>query len=124
MLADDDISVGEIGLQSLVNHRPERILLERYIIPLRDLCGRRVFPASNESGSVLLVQAVVDRDVVFASGSDHLAEVLDGVRFGEGVGEHPVEFAFWVEEVVVGVYDDERGGGGHLEGVGHCSRSG
>jgi len=50
---------------------------------------------------------------VFAGCGNEFLEVGDGVLFFEGVGEEGIEFAGWVEEVIVWVYNDDCGVGRH-----------
>jgi hypothetical protein len=54
------------------------------------------------------VKTVVYGDFVGSSCDYHFLEVLDGFAFFQTLGEEPIELAFGVEKVIVGVNDDNR----------------
>jgi hypothetical protein len=92
-----------IGLQALENlHAPTALLKDMgHTLSLQTGCG--VLPAGQETRLVLLMQTVVDRDFMSASGIDEGSQMNEGVARGERVGDQRVYLSGRVEEVIVGV---------------------
>ena len=112
VLADDDVAVArDIGREPVEDLRAPAALGEGVRLVLRLVHVRHVRPALVETRAPLLVQAVVDGDPVRARRRDDLAQVRDRVVFVQRRGEERVQLAVCVEEVVVGVDEDDGGGG-------------
>ena len=68
----------------------------------------------------LLVEAVENGDLDIPSFDDESLQVSNGVALGEAVSDDTIELSLWMEEVVVGVDEEDCGLGGHL-GAGYVS---
>lgn len=62
-----------------------------------------MFPARVETGFILLVETVINRDLLGPDGGEEFMDVCDGIGFIEGGSEGGIHFAVRVEKVIVGV---------------------
>ena len=116
VLAGHDVVVGDGGPETRVKHCAEGIGLEG---PAGQSVGLRsvMLPAGEGVALDELVHAVVDWDVVLSSGSDRFLDVGEGVVGAHAVSYLDIELAVWVEELVVGVDEEDSGVVGHCKGV-------
>jgi hypothetical protein len=121
VLADHDVVVGDGGLETRVELLAEGVGLEGAAGQSVGLAVGHVLPAGEGVAVDRLVHAVVDWDVVLSGGGDEFLDVGEGVVCFHAVGHLSVEFAIWVEELVVGVDEEDGGGVGHCKGVWSCS---
>lgn len=83
MVGADHIVIRKIWLETFVDFRSPRSLLESMAVKLGGLGNSRVFPCSKETGLVLLVKAIVDGDVRGTGRIYYFLQVLDGLCVGE-----------------------------------------
>ena len=115
MLRNDYIAILQARLKALVDFNSPTSFLERYVVFLAYLQWCSVVPTGQEAGFALLMETIVNRDFVQASGSHEFLQVGDGIRFFETVGEQAIKLSLRVEEVVVWVDDDDCCVGRHDE---------
>lgn len=122
MLTHNNIAILWIRLHALVKLHSPTALLKNFPSLDRSEGFGEVLPADHGVGVGLLVQAVKDWDVFLAGGKEEGVDVGDCIGFGEAVCDVGVGFAGGVEEVVVGVNEEDGCFGSHSGRalVGNC----
>lgn len=109
MLRNNHIPIINLRLQTFIDLDTPSALCKSGALGLVFLQMGGVLPAAEEARLELLVEAVVDGDVVGARGIDKFFQVHEGILLGERLGDEAIELALGVEEVVVGIGDDDGG---------------
>jgi hypothetical protein len=81
MLRNDYIAILQARLKTLVDFNSPTSFLERYVVFLAYLQWCSVVPTGQEAGFALLMETIVNRDFVQASGSHEFLQVGDGIRW-------------------------------------------
>lgn len=108
MFANNDISIRELRLHSLIYLCPEAALLEDMRLLAQYLVSVHMVPALIETLLELLVQAVVDGNFGVPGCVDNFLHVLYGIRLGHTCRYRFVQFPCRMEKLVIWV-DEEDG---------------
>lgn len=107
VLADDHISIVEVGFEPFVELRSPTSLGEHLIIPQTLMHSSHVFPFVVLRRIELLVQPIIHGNLLGTGVGKESLDVRDGVRLCKGIREEGGQFSVGVQKIVVRVDEDD-----------------